>query len=148
MFSVPPQPPPVMTWCLVLSQLQYSMCTVDVSLLPCKLQTHSFWITASFQWPHIPALMLISEYLNSVGHLIMVFEYFPPVLLYKNDKLTVTAWPNSVNASVFYSIHQQHLLVIILVISDSESEHYRVFRYITATQTHFTLATCNRLSDT
>ncbi len=47
------------TWCFTLLQLQYSMCTVDVSLPHFASCNHSFWITASssFQWPHIPALI-------------------------------------------------------------------------------------------
>ncbi|CAG5928343.1 unnamed protein product, partial [Menidia menidia] len=67
------------TLCFVLSQLQYSMCTLDVSL-PFDLQV-------KFLVCHIPALMLFSEYPNSLGHLIMVmFEYLLPVLLQKNKK--------------------------------------------------------------
>lgn len=61
----------------------------------------------------------------------VMFVYLQPVLLYTNKKLKVAAWPTSVNASVFYSIHQQRRHVVFLVISvNSESEHHYVFKYL------------------
>lgn len=98
----------------MLLQLQYSMCTVDVSLPPFKLQPQ---LLNNCKFSVAPHSCSHSKLLNSVGHLIVVmFEYLQPVLLYKYNKLKVTAWPNSVKASVFYFMHQQHLHVIFLLI--------------------------------
>lgn len=75
----------------VLSHLQYSMCTVDVSPPFGKLQPQLL-NNCKLKFPAAPTFLLSFEYQSILTaldfYLIMVmFEYLQPVLLYKNKKL-------------------------------------------------------------